>query len=97
MDKLLKIKSNEYKQISVKEKEETKGNYEYQKARREVYEEKIEKLEKMAPLDYLSILNAETKEKLIGLCLDRKLMESFIDDKETIYEEDENEEEEMEL
>ena len=51
----------------------------------------------MAPLDYLSILNAETKEKLIGLCLDRKLMESFSDDKETIYSEDENEEEEMEF
>ena len=51
----------------------------------------------MAPFDYLSILNVETKEKLIGLYLDRKLMESFIDDKESIYEEDENKEEDFEL
>ena len=51
----------------------------------------------MAPFDYLSILNAETKEKLIGLCLDRKLMESSADDKETIYSDDENEEEDMEF
>ena len=55
----------------MKEKEETKEDYEYQRARREIYEEEIEKLEKMAPLDYLSILNEETKEKLIGLCLDK--------------------------
>ena len=31
----------------------------------------------MVPLDYLSIFNSETKEKLIGLCLNRKLIESF--------------------
>ena len=94
LDKLLKMKPKEYKQISMKEKKETKEEYENQRARREVYEEEIEELEKMAPLDYLSILNAETKEKLIGLCLDRKLMESSSDDKETIYSDDENEEEE---
>ena len=48
----------------------------------------------MVPLDYLSILNSETKEKLIGLCLNRKLIESFNEDGETIYEEDEIEEDE---
>ena len=30
LDKLLKMKPKEYKQISMKEKEETKGDYEYQ-------------------------------------------------------------------
>ena len=34
-------------------------------------EEEIKKLEKMCPLDYLSCLNEETKEKLIGLLTDR--------------------------
>ena len=50
----------------------------------------------MFPLDYLSILNSETKEKLIGLCLNRKLIESFNEDGETMYEEEEIEEEEDE-
>ena len=35
-------------------------------AKKEVYEEEIKKLEKMVPLEYLAILNSETKEKLIG-------------------------------
>ena len=43
---------------------------------------------------YLTILNSETKEKLIGLCLNRKLIESFNEDGETMYEEDEIEEDE---
>ena len=46
----------------------------------------------MVPLDYLSILNSETKEKLIGLCLNRKLIESINEDGETMYEEEEGEE-----
>ena len=46
----------------------------------------------MVPLDYLSILNSETKEKLIGLCLNRKLIESINEDGETMYEEDGEEE-----
>ena len=36
----------------------------------------------MSALDYLGILNEETKEKLIGLCKDRDLFKSF--DEETI-------------
>ena len=42
----------------------------------------------MVTLYYLSILNSETKEKLIGSCLNRKLIESFNEDGETMYEED---------
>ena len=47
----------------------------------------------MVPLEYLSILDSETKEKLIGLCLDKKLLDSFNEDGETMYEEEEIEEE----
>jgi len=50
----------------------------------------------MVPLDYLSVLNSETKEKLIGLCLDRKLLDSFNEDEETVYEEEIEEEMELE-
>ena len=50
----------------------------------------------MVPLEYLAILNSETKEKLIGLCLDKKIMESFDEDGETMLEEEEEIEEEVE-
>ena len=43
----------------------------------------------MEALDYLSLLNDETKEKLIGLCLDKKLLEDFNEEGETLYDEDE--------
>ena len=45
----------------------------------------------MAALDYLAIISEETKQKLIGLCLDRELE---LNDEET--KEDENEEMELE-
>ena len=61
------MKPKEYKNISIKEKEEIKRQYEYEKTKKEVYEEEIKNLEKMVPLDYLSILNSETKEKLISI------------------------------
>ena len=48
------------------------------------------------PLDYLSIFNSGTKEKLIGLFMNRKLIESFYEDRETMYEEEELDEEEAE-
>ena len=51
----------------------------------------------MAALDYLSILNTETKEKLIGLCLNKQLMEGFDEDKETMFEEEELEDEDEEM
>ena len=57
---------------------------------------KLKILEKMVPLDYLSILNSEIKEKLIGLCLNRKLMESFNEDGETMYKEEAEEDMEIE-
>ena len=44
----------------------------------------------MCALDYLKILNEETKDRLIGLCLDRKL--SLLDG-ETDYEEGEESDE----
>ena len=47
----------------------------------------------MVTLDYLSVLNSELKEKLIGLCLDKKIMDGFNEDGETMYEEEEIEEE----
>ena len=97
LDDLLRLKPREYKNISKNEKEEIKRKYEYEKAKKEVYEEEIQKLEKMVPLEYLAILNSETKEKLIGLCLDKKIMESFDEDGETMLEEEEEiEEEEVE-
>ena len=43
----------------------------------------------MVPLDYLSVLNSELKEKLIGLCLDKKIMDGFNEDGKTMYEEEE--------
>ena len=65
-------------------------------------EEEIQKLEKMNALDYLSVLNEETKEKLIGLCMDRNLLDSdeepfggteenFSDEEEEIDFEEDNE------
>ena len=86
LDKLLKMKPSEYKNVSNKEKNETKFQYNYEKAKREVIEKKIEELEGMCALDYLKILNEETKDRLIGLCLDRKLLSL---DGETEYEEGE--------
>ena len=44
----------------------------------------------MCALDYLKILNEDTKERLIGLCLDRKLLSL---DEETEYEEGEESDE----
>ena len=72
------MKPKEYKDISKKEKEEIKRQYEYEKTKTEVYEEEIKNKEKIVPLDYLLILNSETKEKLIDLCLNRKLIGGLI-------------------
>ena len=86
------MKPKEHKEIWRKEKDDIKYKYELEKARREVIEKDIKKLEDMVPLDYLIVLSTETKEKLICLCLDRKLMETLDEDVETIPEEDEIEE-----
>ena len=58
------------------------------KQNKEVYEKKIKKLEKKVHLEYLSILNSKFKEKLIGLWLDKKIMDSLNEDGETMYEEE---------
>ena len=103
-DKLMKLKPREYKNIPDKEKKEIKFNYDYEKARREYLEEQIQKINDMTPIEYLNLLNDEIKEKLISLCLDRKILDAFensssIDEKETMgenasddYDDDEKEE-----
>ena len=93
LDNLLRLKPKDYKNVSKKEKEEIKNNYEYEKIKKMFYEKEIQKLEKMLPLEYSSILTSDIKEKLIGLCLDKKIMDGFNEDGETMYEEEEIEEE----
>ena len=80
VDKLLKLKPKEYKQISTKEKNETKAKYEYEKAKTEVYKEEIMELENVCFRLFVKI-KWGNKEKLIGLCLDRKILNLF--DEET--------------
>ena len=88
----MKMKPKDYKNVSNKEKGEIKFLYEYQKSATKTLEEEIQKLEGMNALDYLLVLNEETKEKLIGLCMDRNLINS---DEDTFGEtEIENSEEE---
>jgi len=88
------MKPKDYKNISEEEKRDTKFEYDLEKTRTDMLEEEIKKLEKMCPLDYLSCLNEETKEKLIGLCMDRNILNSLED--ETIYGDTEEEVEEEE-
>ena len=91
----MKIKLKDYKKVSNKEKSETKFSFDYEKAQTEVIEKEIHDLEKMYPLDYLAALNKETKEKLIGLCLNRNLFDEETESEtEMDYEGDEEQEEE---
>ena len=80
LNKLMKMKPREYKNISEKEKKDIKFSYDYEKTKADMLEEEIKNLEDMSALDYLGILNEETKEKLIGLCMDRGLFKSFDDE-----------------
>ena len=75
------MKPKEYKNLSEEEKYDTKFAYNYEKAKSENLVEEIQNLEKMCALDYLGYLNEETKEKLIGLCMDKNLLNS---DNETL-------------
>ena len=101
LNSLLKMKPKDYKNLSEKEKNDSKFASHYEKAKSDMLEEEIQKLEKMCALDYLCCLNEETKEKLIGLCMDRNLL---ISEDETLsgetdedkYEEGEEEDEEKE-
>ena len=83
LDKLMKMKPKEYRNISSQEKSEIKFSYDYEKVKTGQIEKEIQDLEKMNPLDYLTVLNKETKEKLIGLCLNRNFFDEETDlDKE---------------
>ena len=88
-NKLMKLKPRDYKNIPDSEKKTIKFNYEHDKARKELIEERLEEIKKMTPVEYLNILNEETKEKLIGLCLDKKILDSFEDDGFTNYDDTE--------
>ena len=79
-ERLMKLKPREYKNIPDKVKQECKFNYEHEKARKEYMQDQIEQLEKMTSIEYLNLLNDEMKQKLIGLCLDRKILEAFEND-----------------
>ena len=79
LNKLMKMKPRGYKNISDKEKNDIKFSYDYEKTNADMLEEEIKNLEDMNALDYLGLLNEETKEKLIGLCMDRGLFKSFDD------------------
>ena len=99
-ERLLKMKPKEYKNISSQEKKDIKFAFEYEKAKTDVLKEEKQKLENMCPLEYLSILNEDTKQKLIGLCMDRTLLdEETLDgsEKHDDEEEEEIEEEEKEV
>ena len=88
LDAILKLKPKEYKNLSKKEKEDIKFDYLHEKARREVMEEELAKIKKMKALEYLDILNIKTKEKLIGLCLDKHILECL--DESTNFDDDHN-------
>ena len=49
----------------------------HEKARKEMMEEELNKMEEMTALEYLEKLNNEKKEKLMGLCLDKNIFEKM--------------------
>ena len=69
-------------------------------------QENIEDIKNMSPIEYLNVLNEETKQKLIGLCINKKILEANENDscldnqdeetREIIEEEEEEEESESE-
>ena len=77
LNNLKKLKPKEYKEIPDTKKDEIVFTYNYYNARRETMEEKINQIENMSPLEYLNELNKTTKEKLIGICLNKKILEYF--------------------
>ena len=102
-EKMMKLKPREYMNIPDKDKKDLKFEYEHEKARRELMQENIKDIKNMSPIEYLNVLNEETKQKLIGLCINKKILEayendSFNQDEETreIIEEEEEEESESE-
>ena len=96
LNNLKRLKPREYKAISEKEKNEIQFAYHYHNARRESMEKEIEKIENMSPFEYLNELNEVAKEKLIGICLNKKIFEYFEDGYSTEGDEIEEEQEEEE-
>ena len=80
---MMKLPPKQYKNISDKEKYDIKFAYEHDKARRELMEERINEIKNMTAIEYLNTLNEETKQKLIGLCLNKKMLELFESDEVT--------------
>ena len=54
------------------------------------WKKSLKKLKKMKALEYLDILNIKTKEKLIGLCLDKHILEC-LDDSTNFDDDDDSE------
>jgi len=80
LNKLIKMKAKEYKNISDKEKNVIKLFLWLWGTKVDMLEEEIQNLEYISALDCIGILNEETKEKLIGLWMDRSLFKSFDDE-----------------
>ena len=76
----MKLKPKDYRDIPDNEKKELKFQYDYEKAKRELMQEKLEEIKKMTSIEYLNILNDKTKEKLIGLSLNKKILDAYEDD-----------------
>ena len=77
---IMKLKPKKYKNIPDKTKKDIKFNFEHEKAQRELMEDNLEEIKKKSRIEYLEILNEKTKEKLIWLWLDKKILDSFEND-----------------
>ena len=93
----MNLEPKDYKNIPDKEKYEIQFAYDYAKIQREMMEKNVKEIEEKTPLQYLETLNEEKKKKLIGLCLDKKIVESLDSYDETDYDEDEDSMEEEEI
>ena len=69
----------DYRDIPYKEKKELKFQYYYEKAKREMMQEKLKEIKKMTSIEYLNIFNDKIKEKLIGLSLNKKILDAYED------------------
>ena len=79
-EKMMKLKLEECVNIPDKDKKDLKFEYEHEKARRELMQENIKDIKNMSPIEYLNVLNEETKQKLIGLCINKKILEAYEND-----------------
>ena len=79
-ERMMKLKPKDYRDIPDNEKKELKFQYDYEKDKRELMQEKLEEIKKMTSIEYLNILNDKIKEKLIGLSLNKKILDAYEDD-----------------